>query len=286
MVLLGLLFLLGTGLAHPRTRPLVIGLVVLVCVGAAFFRFMAVPHVVMVQQPAQPVVIYPDPIQTPAWPPAPPPPKVSAVETRQPKMNVLAALGQAVIQSWTGRGSPAVAEAPEKPAKSNQAGVPAKAQPPSWVNAPPTLENNCYKMSVRAGPYTTPLECQRELHKALQGAVAEYAELSFGPEAAAVRLPDSDLQQLVCDRWTKVQPMEIGGSSQDMVTLHALLIFDAPAQQRIKAEAQRIKAEAQRLVIGQRVKGGALVFGGVIGLLALTWGGLKWATKREQVSTL
>ena len=235
------------------------------------------------EQPARPVAVTPDRVQTHGWsPPEPPPPprEISVVETRQPKMNVLAALRQAVVQYWTGRGSPVVAEAPEKPAKSNQAVRTAKAQPPSWVNAPPKLENNCYRMSVRTGPYTTLLECQRELRKSLQGAVAEYAELSFGPEAAAVRLPDSDLQHLVCDRWNEVRPMEIGGSSQDMVTLHALLVFDAPAQQRIKAEVEQIKTEVQRLMIDQRVHGAALVFGGVIGLLALTWGGLKWTTRR------
>ena len=77
--------------------------------------------------------------------------------------------------------------------------VPAKPQPPAWVNAAPKMEDDCYMMSVRVGPFTTPLECERELPKALQGAVAEYAELSLGPEAAAVRLPDDDLQQLVRD---------------------------------------------------------------------------------------
>ena len=110
--------------------------------------------------------------------------------------------------------------------------------------------------------------------------MAEYVQLALGPEAAAVRLPDDDMQQLIHDRWTEVRPMQIGGSSQDMFSLHALLVFDSLAQQRIKAEVQRIKAEAQRLVIGRRMQGGAVVFGGVIGLLALTWGGLKWATKR------
>ena len=119
-------------------------------------------------------------------------------------------------------------------------------------------------------PFTTPLECERELPKALQGAVTEYAELSLGPEAAAVRLPDDDLQQLVRDRWTEVRPMEIGGSSQDMFTLHALVVFDLPMQQAIE--------RGQRLMIGQRVKGAAVVFGGVLGLLALAWGGLRLAT--------
>ena len=116
------------------------------------------------------------------------------------------------------------------------------------------------------------MECERELPKALQGAVSEYAELSLGPEAAAVRLPDDVLQQLVRDRWTEARPMEIGGGSQDMVSLHAQVVFDADMQ-------QRIKAEAQRLVIDRRVQGAAVVFGGVLGLLALAWGGLKMVTR-------
>ena len=41
-------------------------------------------------------------------------------------------------------------------------------------------------------------------------------------------LPDDALKQLVQERWTEVRPMEIGGSSQDMVTLHALVVFDNP----------------------------------------------------------
>ena len=54
-------------------------------------------------------------------------------------------------------------------------------------------------------------------------------------------------------------------------------IFDLPVQ-------QRIKSEAQRLVIGQRVQGAAVVFGGVLGFLALAWGSLKLATRRQAES--
>ena len=201
-------------------------------------------------------------------------------------MDLFAELSQAFIHAWARGGLPAVVEAPEKPATADATNVPEKSQPPSWVNAPPKLENDCYWMSVRVGPYTTPLECQRELGKAVQGAVADYAELSLGPVAATMRLPDSDVERLVRDRWTEVRPMQIGGASQDMFSLHALLVFDSRAQNRMKIEAQRIEREFQQIVIKQRVKGGALLFGGAIGLLALTWGGLKWVTRREQVNTI
>jgi hypothetical protein len=104
--------------------------------------------------------------------------------------------------------------------------------------------------------------------------VVDYAELSLGHEAAAVRLPDDALQNLVQERWTEVRTMEIDGTTQDMFSLHALVVIDAPVQ-------QRIKAEAQQFIIGQRVKGAGVVLGGVLGLLALVWGGLRWATRRQ-----
>lgn len=70
--------------------------------------------------------------------------------------------------------------------------------------------------------------------------------------------------------------MEIDGGSQEMHSLHARIVFDAAVQ-------QRIKSEAQRMVIDQRVKRAAVLFGGVLGLLGLAWGGLRLATRREHV---
>jgi hypothetical protein len=275
VALVALLYVVVNGLANPRTRPFVLGLGALVGLGFAFL-WLAPSQMAPVQERAERSVatdrVAPRVVEAA---PAPLPPKSSAAtETRQPKVTLIAALRQAIVQAWTARGLPASAEAPPKPAAASQPDVPAR--PPGWVNAAPQMQDNGYRMSVRVGPFTTPLECERELPKALQGAVTEYAELSLGPEAAAVRLPDDVLRQLVRQRWTEVRPMEIGGGSQDMVSLHALVVFDVPMQ-------QRIKAEAQRLLIGQRVRGGAMVFGGVLGLLALAWGGLKWATRRKEV---
>jgi hypothetical protein len=239
------------------------------------------------QQPSQ--IIAPSPAPAPPKSSAgetkqPKTPKSSAGDTKRPKTTMLAALRQAVVQAWTARGSAPVAEAPEKTVVGGQRSevrqpkepvVPPKPQPPAWVNAPPRMQDDAYIMSVSVGPFTTPLECERKLPAALQGAVAEYAELSFGSEAAAVRLPDDALQQLVRERFTEVRVMEIDGGSQEMISLDALLVFDADMQ-------KKIKVEAQRPVITKRVQGAAVVFGGVLGLLALAWGGLRWTTRRQQ----
>jgi len=275
VAVVALLYVLISGLANPRTRPFVIGLGVLVGAGFCLLSFYHRFHVR--EQPQHSIATHQFPPQVIAPPPALSPPKSSATDSKGAKVTVIAALRQAIVQAWTARDSALVAEAPEKPANTSQPNVPAKPQPPTWVNAAAKMQDNCYRMSVRVGPYTTPLECERELVKSLQGAVSEYAELSLGRETAAVRLPDDALQQLVQERWTEVRPMEIGGGSQEMVSLHALVVFDIPMQ-------QRIKSEAQRLAIGQRVQGAALVCGGVLGFLALTWGGLRLATRRRAMS--
>ena len=279
LALAALLYVIIRGFADPRTRPFMIW-------PDSSPRFRAlIPHAFLgfcgsrCENQCRPIAtnrVIPQAI-TPT--PVPSPPKSSATGTKRPRMTMLAALRQAAVQAWTARGSAPVAEAPAKPAsaKVGQPDVPAGPQPPDWVNAAPKLDDGCYTMIVHVGPFTTPLECERELPKALQGAVADYAELSLGRDAASVRLPDDVLQQLVRQRWTEVRPMEIGGSSQDMVTLHAQVVFDAGMQ-------KRIESEAQRLVIGRRVQGAAVVFGGVLGLLALAWGGLRLATRRRSAS--
>jgi len=289
VAILALLFVVVCGLANPRTRLFVIGLGAFLGLSVFFLLFSR--HAVVreetavqesVRRPGTTKLVTPKMIEAA---PAAVSPKGSAAETERLKMTLLAALRQAVVQALEARD---VARDPEyrvpRPAKTNQPDVPGGtpgtpshgSQPPEWVNAAPKMEDSSYQMTVRVGPFTTPLECERELLPgAVQGAVAEYAELSLGPEAAAVRLSDNDLQQLVRDRWTEVRPMEIDGGRQDMISLHALVVFDTRMQ-------QQIKSEAQRLVIGRRVRGAAVIFGGLLGLLALAWGGLKLATKRQE----
>jgi hypothetical protein len=334
VALVALSYVLASGLANPRTRPFIIGLVALIGMGA-FFLFAA--RVAPVPAPSLPRSIVTERAFSDA-PPQPSPPKSSA--NVQPRMGILAALRQAIVQEWMARGSALAAEAPNKPATANPPSASAKAHPPTsrqaakapdkakvnppvasakaqlpasgqtaeapdpqakasasnasaskerpaWVNAEPRVEDGFYTMSLHVGPFTTPLECERELPRALQDIVSEYAELSLGHEASAIRLPDNTLQQLVRERWPEVRPVDIGGNHQDMFSLHARVVFDQRAQQQIKSEAQRlvqqIQLDALQLAIGARVKGAAVIFGGVLGLLALAWGGLKMATRKQAV---
>jgi hypothetical protein len=272
VALVALLYVIVKGVANPRTRPVVIGLGLFICLGIALLGLVQSPSSVRFERRPRAVATLQEPQKFETPPPSPP--KSSARQTRPARPRVIAALGDALFQAWKARGTAPTAPAAPKPAIPSQRDVQTLPQSPEWVNAPPKMGEAGYTMSVHCGPYTTLLECVRELPKSLQSAVAEYAESSLGGEAAGVRLPDDALQELVAARWTENRPMEIDGANQDMFTLHALVVFDDSAQKQIKMEAQRLK-------IDRRVQGAAVVFGGVLALLAMTWGGLKWVTKRQ-----
>jgi len=293
-----LLYVFISGLANPRTRPFVIGLGALVGVGVlllATFRAsrfetgIDVPQSIEIPMKSQvrieaagnvhvkeqaPKITLP---AARASAPAPSPPPTSTSSVERPKMTLFAALRQAVVQAWIAHGSLPVAEAPENPTKTHQPAA-AKLQPPAWVNAGPKTEGDNCVTSVRAGPFMTPLECERELPKALQAAVADYAGILFGPEAAAVRLPDDALLKLVSERWAEARTMEIDGGSQDMVTLFAKVDFTP-------AVRDEIRLAVQQLVIGRRLQGAAVILSGVLGALALAWGGLRLATRKPEAAT-
>jgi len=112
----GLVYVIISGLANPRTRPFVIGLGILAGLGFGFVAtFFAIPR----DGPAQ--VASPDPVatsrvaaQASEAPSAPSPPKSSATESKRPKMALLIALGQAVDRAWKARALPPTAEAPTR----------------------------------------------------------------------------------------------------------------------------------------------------------------------------
>ena len=304
LVLVALLFLLVAGLINRTTRPFVIGLAAFLGLGVVFLflGLFSVRHVRVQEQEhslapfrqeraqrQQARITAQNQEQAQARRRQEqrriaqdvPPPKSSAPETKPPKTTLLAALRQAAVQAWTGRGLPPPAEAPGPACKDRPIRNAAETRCPIGSTAPAKMEDNCYTITVHAGPYTTPLECERELPKALQGAVAEYCEISLGPDAAAVHLPEDALRQLVHGRWTEVRPMEIGGSSQDMHTLHALVVFDALCAATDQPRGSATKGGGSTLDDLSAGEGCGPVFGGVIGLLALTWCGLRWAGRPQ-----
>jgi hypothetical protein len=278
IALVALLYVIIKGLANPRTRPFVIGLVVLAGMGLGIVCVLFVgSHQVreggfqQVQRVEASKQVAPQAI---ALPPESPP-KTTAAQTKRPKMTLTEALRQALVQAWIGQVAGRTAKAPEKLIKTSLPVAPEKPPLPEWVNAPLKMEDGRYTRSVSAGPFMTELECDRDLPRQIQAVVSEYAELSIGPEAAAVRLPDEVLRKFAQQKLAEHRTMEIGDGSQDMVTLYARVVFDDSAQ-------EQIKSAVQQTAINQRVKGAAVILGGVLGILVLAWGGLRSATKRRE----
>ncbi len=102
---------------------------------------------------------------------------------------------------------------------------------PSWVESPPKRAGDGYQMSITVGPYTSRMECDAELPKALQAALDEYVSIYMGPQwAGRIRLPAEVLErQLVKDRWEETIQASVG----PMVQLHVLLDFDSKFRQTV-----------------------------------------------------
>jgi hypothetical protein len=175
---------------------------------------------------------------------------------------------------------------PVKPDKSETASKPA-APPkeesdddpprprPAWVNAEPRVQGGVYLTTRKTDPHVTTLECERDVSAALQSAVSEYAQALMG-DAGYVRLSASDMARLERDRWDEPRTIEIGGESKPMHTLHLLIGFDKKIKEHILDQAQNV---AENVVVAKRLKGVGFVLGGVLGLLALSWGVLRLITK-------
>ncbi len=121
--------------------------------------------------------------------------------------------------------------------------------------------------------------------RALQAAVGEYAGLLLGHSGVQVSVPDDMLQaSLTGQRCEEKRPIEIeiDGAKQDMVVLHVQLGFDPAMQRQIRYLAEHA---AQSATIYQRLKLSGLALGGLLGLLALAWGGLSAITRRQDTAT-
>jgi hypothetical protein len=274
IALAALLYVIVKGLANPNTRPFVIGLGLLLGLVFVFFFFVRTPTLEVQYQQSPDRLERFEQKMIASSPSPESPPKRSTAETKRPKMTLTEALRQALAQAWIARSAGPTAKAPEKLIKTSLPVAPEKPPLPAWVSAPPKMEDGRYTMSVAAGPFMTELECDLDLPKKIQAAVSEYAELSMGPEASAMRLPDEVLRKFAQQKLAEHRTMEIGDGSQDMVTLYARIVFDDSAQ-------EQIKSAVQQTVIDQRVKGAAVILGGLLGILALVWGGLRRVAKRS-----
>ena len=112
-------------------------------------------------------------------------------------------------------------------------------------------------MAVSVGPYTTRVECDRELPAALSRAVDKYKQTCLGPGAQGrVRLPLSYVQEhVVKDTYEEWHDYSVGR----MVKLHALMEFTPETKARIVEAWKQAVIQERIWVLGAAALGVLLV---------------------------
>jgi hypothetical protein len=272
------------GLANPRSRPIVVGLL-FIGVSAVFFLGFASVRQARMTESQLSVAAIESPQQPPGYPSdystAPPPPgyspRHSTEAMRMRKSKSSAASAQVAKSTKPDNKSADKSTKPATPPK-DESDDDALQPPPAWVKAEPKKQGNVDVMTRQTDPYSTTIECERDVPAVLQSAALEYAQLLLGNnQARNVNLSDFDMRGLVREQWDEKRMIEVGGEPKEMHTLHLLIGFD-------QAKKQRILELADNVIVTQRLKRTGAMLGGLLGLLVLVWGGLSMTGNRQDAN--
>jgi len=147
---------------------------------------------------------------------------------------------------------------------------------PDWVEAEPRKVGGAYQMAIAVGPYSTRLECDRELPEELNRAIDEYVSVYIGPRACGhVRLPLQYIQdEIVKENWLEQKQVVISPKGQipekrvAMAQLHVLLEFD-------HAVNARIQEAWNTVVVRERLYGVGALTATLLVLLSTVYGYLR-----------
>ena len=147
---------------------------------------------------------------------------------------------------------------------------------PAWVQSPPNQEGDVHSLALCAGPFSTPSECEQalkhEVEKAVSGYNQWYIQQLGGSQRLLVWSPNYHIDWSdKGNRYHEVTESKILGK---MHNVHMRLDFDEAYRRQLN-ESWRDTAKAQRLT---RV---ALIFGGVLALLATLNSYLRLDTATE-----
>jgi hypothetical protein len=279
------IFMIVKGLANPRSRPfLVLGLLAIGLAAFVLLGYVGVRHTGMTEFDRVRIVEENQRASANYSPPAPPGyssmHSTELVRPRKAKTSAAPAKVAKLNKSDASNKLDTSAKPATPPKDESDDAAPQPPQPPAWVKAEPKMQGSVYLMTRQTDPYSTTLECEREVPKALQSAVSEYAQLLLGNDQAKyVRFSESDLLELVREKWDEPRTIDIGGESKAMHTLHVLIGFD-------QAMKLQIRSMAENAIVTQRLKGAGVVLGGFLGLLALVWGGLSLMGNRQDAKAI
>lgn len=144
-----------------------------------------------------------------------------------------------------------IEKASSKPSSRKKA---SESKRPDWVDAPPGVVDGAYQTTVVVGPYTTSMECNRQLPNALSKALSDYVLLYLGsPAWNYVSLPnDYVLENIVKGTWEENKQTSVGPMKQ----LHVRLVFDRKTNELIKQtwdNSQRERRLEERLIVAGAV---------------------------------
>lgn len=138
---------------------------------------------------------------------------------------------------------------------------------PDWVENPPQPRIELYELVVKAGPWKTPLECERELDEKITWAVDSYVAWRIGEEASTqLQLPaDYAREHLVKESpWVEKVNTSVG----EMYNVYALLQFDRQVEGKLQDLWDQI-------LLGSRLLLSAAVLAGALLILTVIYGYLK-----------
>lgn len=173
---------------------------------------------------------------------------------------------------------PASAEEPDEtnetvedePAEDESPRLVEKAGRPAWIAAPRVRSQEVDTEVVTAGPYSTRGECDRALDEAMLLATRDYVDDYLDQPAAAERIGvnlDFVRRHALADTHNEEIVVSIGPMRQG----HALLEFDEEFRQEIRHRWQQALVTLRLGMIG-------LISVGVVGLLGLVYGLLRYDT--------
>lgn len=142
---------------------------------------------------------------------------------------------------------------------------------PEWVDQQPGMVDGAYQMSVSIGPYTSEVECLRELSPAVSAAVEDYIARYLDKDAGVrISLPWQYIEEhVIADRVFQKRIVDISTSERaEMVQMHVLLRFNHQTNAQIRQAVQE-QTHLQHVMIA------GFVAAGLLWLICVLWSYLR-----------
>ena len=151
---------------------------------------------------------------------------------------------------------------------------------PDWVDSESDKVGDAYHMVVHIGPYTSRIECEKNLNRKLERAAGDYLALYRGMDSRRryyrVRLPiDYVRNSVVRETWVETKMSSVG----PMKHMYALLVFDRKTNDYINQLQHKGDVEERLLYAGMGLTCVLFVLFAAYGVLKIdiiTKGDFRW----------